>query len=141
MLSIGSCYQFGKAPSAVFMRFSKLDRYGTYLDIVINQIFWSVSLRPKVITLSGLHRRNFFFQQFTKKKKQFSWMREINWKYFHVDGKYQLPMSDSDTKLIIVHKNFPPQKDDQNGMKKTSQRNILNILFQKLILKLNLINS
>ncbi len=45
-------------------------------------------------------------------------MREIIWKYFHVDGKYQLPMSDLDTKLIIVHKNFPPQKDDQTGKKK-----------------------
>ncbi len=37
------------------LQFSKLDGYGIYSDIVIFRLMWSVSLGPKVITLSGFH--------------------------------------------------------------------------------------
>jgi hypothetical protein len=47
-------------------------------------------------------------------------------------------MSDLDTKLIIVNKNFPPQKDDQTGKGKTSLKKILNIFIYKVDFKIAL---
>ena len=56
MLSIGLCDWLVKGLYTLF----KLDRYGIDLDIVIIWVMWSVSLGPKVITLSGFLCNNKF---------------------------------------------------------------------------------